>query len=200
MHGPWESQTDHHAPLYKRPDETIENNADSAVNYWIENGLSPEKINLGIPLYGQTWTLGYSVDPEYQALAAKDPAGPPGPYVGLAGTLGYNEICEYINAGSWQSVEDPEHFNGPYAFSSSPPKGWVGYDDLVMASVKSQYVLDNKLGGAMVWDMSTDDFLNKCGDGPNPMMTTISEMVVDKGSRFVCYFPNWTIYRREINF
>jgi hypothetical protein len=50
----------------------------------------------------------------------------------------------------------------------------------------------------MVWDISTDDFHNKCGDGANPLMTTISDMVVTAGSRFICYFPNWATYRDGI--
>ena len=38
----------------------------------------------------------------------------------------------------------------------------------------------------MVWDMSMDDFRDNCGDGANPLMTTISEKVLDSGFRFVC--------------
>jgi hypothetical protein len=47
----------------------------------------------------------------------------------------------------------------------------------------------------MVWDISTDDFRNKCGGGANPLMTTISDKVMKAGSRFICYFPNWAYYR-----
>lgn len=193
MHGPWENQTDHHAPLYKRPGEVIDNNVDYIVNYWMQKGFPAEKINLGIPLYGQSWTLGYSVEPKPVTLGAGP--GAAGPWTREAGTLGYYEICLNIRNGGWEAVEDPEHLNGPYAFSSSAPKVWVGYDDINMAAVKSQYVLENQLGGAMVWDISTDDFRNNCGDGANPLMTTISETVLDAGVRFVCYFPNWAYYR-----
>ena len=52
MHGPWEPETaDHHAPLRKRSFETADNNVEYSVDYWINNGLSANKINLGIPLY-----------------------------------------------------------------------------------------------------------------------------------------------------
>ena len=30
-----------------------------------------------------------------------------------------------------------------------------------MAAVKAQYILDNKLGGGMFWDLPSDDFRNK---------------------------------------
>lgn len=193
MHGSWESETDHHAPLYKRPEETIENNADFIVNYCLQQGLSAEKINLGIPLYGNSWTLGESTKAEPLALGS-GPA-PPGPYTGESGMLGYYEICKSIRSDGWEVVNDPDQLNGPYAFSPTSPTAWVGYDDPAMAAIKSQYVLDNKLGGAMVWDMSTDDFRNTCGDGHNPIMKTISDIVVNRGARFVCYFPNWGFYR-----
>lgn len=38
-------------------------------------------------------------------------------------------------------------------------------------------------------------FFFKLDLGPNPIMTTISDIVTKKGARFVCYFPNWSIYR-----
>lgn len=198
MHGAWEPQTDHHAPLYKRDWETVDNNIDYIVKYWIDKGLSADMINMGIPLYGKSWTLGTSVEPDFQALGAGE--GVAGPFTGLAGTLGYNEICKYVKTDGWQSVDDPDQLNGPYAVSASNPKTWVSYDDTKMAGVKSQYVLDNQLGGAMVWDISTDDFHDRCGDGANPLMTTISQTVISNGSRFICYFPNWGYYRTGIVF
>ena len=197
MHGPWEPQTDHHAPLYNRSWETIDNNIDFIVNYWISKGLPANMINLGIPLYGKSWILGVSSEPKMQALAVGD-GGPGGPLTKTVGFLGYNEICNSIHVDGWESVDDPNQLNGPYAYSVSNPKTWVSYDDTKMAATKSQYVLDLNLGGAMVWDISTDDFHNKCGDGANPVMTTISDTVVTAGFRFICYFPNWATYRDGI--
>ena len=196
MHGNWENQTDHHAPLYKRSWETVDNNIDFTVNHLLTKGFPPSKINLGIPLYGQSWTLGISVKPEPVSMGAGP--GPAGPWTREAGTLGYYEICNSIRNEGWHAVEDPDQLNGPYAYSSGNPKTWVGYDDIKMTAVKSQYVIDNHLGGAMVWDISTDDFRNNCGDGANPLMTTISETALNAGVRFVCYFPNWGYYRPGI--
>ena len=196
MHGNWENQTDHHAPLYKRPWETIDYNVDFTVNHLLTKGFPPSKINLGIPLYGQSWTLGESVEPEPVSLGAGP--GPAGPWTSEPGTLGYYEICNSIRNEDWQAVEDPYQLNGPYAYSPSIPKVWVGYDDIKMTGIKSQYIIENKLGGAMVWDMSMDDFRDNCGDGANPLMTTISETALNAGIRFVCYFPNWGFYRPGI--
>jgi chitinase len=35
---------------------------------------------------------------------------------------------------------------------------WVGYDDPNSAAVKANYVVSNNLGGAMIWDLPSDDF------------------------------------------
>ena len=45
--------------------------------------------------------------------------------------------------------------NGPYAFHGTQ---WVGYDTVQSAKVKADYVNKRGLGGAMIWEMSTDDF------------------------------------------
>ena len=52
----------------------------------------------------------------------------------------------------------PTNKMGPYAHGGGQ---WVGYDDPAMAAVKAQYILDNKLGGGMFWDLPSDDFRNK---------------------------------------
>ena len=35
---------------------------------------------------------------------------------------------------------------------------WVGYDDPSSAVVKANYIVNNNLGGAMFWDLPSDDF------------------------------------------
>ena len=44
---------------------------------------------------------------------------------------------------------------GPYAYKGDQ---WVGYDTIDYVKEKAKYILDNELGGAMFWDLSTDDF------------------------------------------
>ena len=44
---------------------------------------------------------------------------------------------------------------GPYAYKGNQ---WVGYDSIEYVKKKAQYIIDKDLGGAMFWDLSTDDF------------------------------------------
>ena len=169
MHGSWETNADHHAPLYKRPFETANNNIDFIMKYWMKLGAAASKLVLGIPLYGKTWTLSST---QTNPPAPGSGAGAAGPITGEAGFLGYNEICTMIRNKALTEVKDPNNLMGPYAFSLAT-KLWVGYDDVAMAIVKSKYALSNGFGGAMVWDITGDDFNNACGAGTYPMMKAI---------------------------
>lgn len=170
MHGSWETQVNHHAPLYQRAYDTSTNNIDYVVNYYISKGYPASKIILGIPLYGRSWTLSSTTT---TPLAPASGAGAQGTYTREAGLLAYYEICANVKSAGWQVFQDSTGAAGPYSVSPTSPKIWVGYDDAAMATKKAQYVLAKGLGGAMVWDVSMDDFRNTCGAGANPVMTAI---------------------------
>ena len=173
MHGPWEDTTDNHAPLYRRAfeEENSTLNIDYIINYYIQQQLPKEKINLGIPVYGQTWTLS-STNTDVGASAYG--AGHAGPITNSSGILAYSEICSYIKNNGWTVVQDPNKQTGPYAYSPDPVnKTWVGYDDIEMVKIKAEYATNLGLGGVMVWEMSQDDFGNHCNQGANPLIRAI---------------------------
>ena len=80
-------------------------------------------------------------------------AGTRGPITGEAGNLGYMEICMKVKNEGWKVVDDA---NGPYAYGSG--NQWVGYDTIKSVTRKAEYVKTKGLGGAMFWDLATDDF------------------------------------------
>jgi chitinase len=70
LYGFWDGQTGLNAPLYgkqARTDYPTIHNVDFAVNYWLDGGLKSEKINLGLALYGHSFTLADSSDTEVGA-------------------------------------------------------------------------------------------------------------------------------------
>lgn len=195
MHGQWEySVADHHAPLLQRPsDINAYSNIDFIIRYLIDTSITTpwdptpvpaidsNKINLGIPIYGRSWELsawgsGSTVPP-----CDANGGGAPAEYTGEKGFMAYYEIClNLLNKTSpWTKVVDPTHKIGPYAYSDTTPKQWVGYDDVEMIAIKTQYIFDHKLGGAMVWDIAMDDFTNVCGGGVNPLLNAIQKSVVN---------------------
>lgn len=57
-HGSWESRTGHVAPLYGRPDDTHpQYNTNYTIEYLTQRGAAREKLLLGVPFYGQSFTL-----------------------------------------------------------------------------------------------------------------------------------------------
>jgi chitinase len=171
FHGSWEKNTaDHHSPLYKRSGETTNLNTDSGISYWINKGMPASKITMGIPLYGRSWTLSSEITTP--PAPAQGP-GTAGHYTKEAGNMAYYEICRAISKEGWSVVRDPNQKIGPYAVSPTVPKMWVGYDDPDMAVIKTKYILSKGLGGAMLWDISMDDFRGTYGEGRNPVTSAI---------------------------
>ncbi|XP_072764970.1 chitinase-3-like protein 1 [Anoplolepis gracilipes] len=160
LHGSWETTTGINAPLYPREGESgdeLELNVDACVRFWLESGCAKEKLILGVPFYGRSFTLA---DKNQNGLGAPTRgAGAAGPYTQEPGTLGYNEICEFLKQGDWTVVRYSEH-SCPYAFKGDQ---WVGYDDVISLTEKTNYINSLNLGGAMLWSIETDDFFGHCG-------------------------------------
>ena len=126
------------------------------VRHWIKRGCPRSKLVVGIPTYGRSWTLSSSTSTAVGSPASG--AGSPGPVTKEGGFLAYNEICQKIQKGDLTKVSDPTNKMGPYAHGAGQ---WVGYDDPAMAGLKARYILDQKLGGGMFWDLPSDDFRNR---------------------------------------
>lgn len=144
LHGAWDHQTGHNAPLYDRNSDL---NVDSCVRYWLAKGCPKEKLVVGIPTYGRSFTLqtasnnglsALTVGPGHEGITAEK------------GTLGYNEIVN----NNWQR-QWIESQKVPYAYNGNQ---WVGYDDVRSVTEKSNYIVNKGLGGCMFWSIETDDF------------------------------------------
>lgn len=186
LHGSWDNQTGHNAPLYSGPaDKTShqkELNVDAIVNYWLRSGCPKDKLVLGIPLYGRSFTLENSSN---NGVGAPASAGIAGEFVAEQGFLAYNEICYNIKNKGWRKTWDNIQ-KVPYAVNGSQ---WVGYEDTQSIAYKLSYIKDKGLGGAMLWSigknlknnifwkkfnklicfLDTDDFNNFSGEGSFPL-------------------------------
>lgn len=174
LHGSWDSSIGINAPLYAGANDVTEIqkqlNVDSCIKYWISEGASSEKLILGVPLYGRSFTLS---NPDLTTPGSPH-SGPGlgGSYSNEPGNLGFNEICEQLS--SWTRVWDATQ-RVPYAYNGNQ---WVGYDDVESLTIKSNYIKKMKLGGAMVWSVETDDFKGFCGHGNFPLIRTLYNVVI----------------------
>lgn len=171
-HGSWEMQTGHVSPLYGRPsDKFPQYNTDYTMQLLVKNGATPEKLIMGIPFYGQTFTLTESFNSIVgEGIPASGP-GEPGEFTKQPGMLAYYEICQRIRKNKWLSGRDPSHKSGPFAVFKNQ---WVGYEDPASVEAKARYALNYGFGGIAAWTIDLDDFQNRCCSETFPLLKAIN--------------------------
>lgn len=172
LHGSWDGKTGINAPLYARSDDNQQLSVDAAVNYWLNNGCPREKLIVGVPLYGRSFTLN---DPQNNGINAPASAGQAGQFVPEGGFLGYNEICFDLSRNGWTRDWDDTQ-KVPFAYKGNQ---WVGYDDEKSLGFKLSYIKNKGLGGVMFWSIETDDFSNLCGGGNFPLLSMAKRVMVN---------------------
>lgn len=101
--------------------------------------------------------------------------------------LAYYEICSRLKnkkwrhgsgktpgmfRNTWTSYECYEYcFLGPSAYYKNQ---WVGYENTESIFAKGEYILQSGYGGATMWTIDLDDFLNRCCSEPFPLLKTIN--------------------------
>jgi chitinase len=153
LHGAWDRKTGINAPLYSSDELSV----DSCVKFWLAQGCPKEKLVVGIPLYGRSFTILDTISYDIGQPAS---AGKPGKFIRSADTAGflpYNEICSNLKNKGWTRMFATNE-KAPFAYRDDQ---WVGYDDLQSVNLKIDYILSNQLGGAMFWSIESDDFGRK---------------------------------------
>jgi chitinase len=91
------AHTSINAPLQRESNQPVsmETVADNVARV-LDEGCSPEKVILGIPTYGRTYTLRNAS--KNDVGAAVEGAGDAGPYTLSNGSLGFNEVRQQAEA------------------------------------------------------------------------------------------------------
>lgn len=166
LHGGWERTTGLHSAMYRSSLDNTPLNVHDSVRLLLDKGVAKDKLIVGIPAYGRSFRLA---DPNRNGVGA--------PASGLA-TPKFFEICPRVNSRSLTYVfENTQRV--PYAFAGTE---WIGYDDVRSVTEKANYIKSNGLGGAMFWDIDSDDYNNVCGFGRYPLISTVYNIIVGGGS------------------
>ncbi|KAF3334363.1 chitinase-3-like protein 1 [Carex littledalei] len=136
------------APLY---DMSSHYSASYGIISWLDAGLPPCKIVMGLPLFGRSWILRNK---------AKNELGSPIVAAGLkqkmsnhTGLMAYSEIAN-ISKDSSVSVSYDNRSVAAYLFSSST---WVSFDSFEVVHEKVMFALQYRLLGYFVWPINFDD-------------------------------------------
>ncbi|XP_071638896.1 probable chitinase 10 isoform X3 [Temnothorax longispinosus] len=177
-HGEWDKRTGHVAPLYYHPDDEMYYdemyylNANYSINYWISKGAPPRSIVMGTPLYGRSFSLAASS--VHGLNAPTYDGGEAGEATNETGFLSYYEICERTLKKGWTVVQDKDRRIGPYAYKGLQ---WVSFDDAQQIKLKAELIKKLGLGGGSVWALDLDDFNNRCGCEPSPLLRTMNRVL-----------------------
>ncbi|XP_062400974.1 acidic mammalian chitinase-like [Sardina pilchardus] len=165
FHGSEEGLTNHHSPLYSGEHQTGESlyyNVNSAILYWKEQGAPVEKLLMGFPTFGRSFLLTSTVTGLGAPTRSSTVAGP---YTQEIGLWSNYEICSFLKGAT---VEWIDNQRVPYAVKG---RGWVGFDNQTSYYYKVQYLMEHKLGGAVVWTLDLDDFSGEfCSQGSSPLI------------------------------
>ncbi|XP_030567425.1 chitinase-3-like protein 2 [Drosophila novamexicana] len=145
------------APLFARPMEhsimgTF--NINYTVHWWLQNGLEPKRLVIGLPTYGHSFTL---VSP----LNAR--IGAPASGFGKCGRLGFttlSETCECAKSYLAPNYTYDNYTCSPYLNSLQE---WISYESTKSIACKAKYVKSLNVGGLMIFSLNTDDLKNNCG-------------------------------------
>lgn len=174
--GGWEDKTGHNAPLFKNKDETTTDeppsfiksryNCHAAVQGYVSAGAPRSKLVLGLGLYGRGW------QGKHPLLSTKSfifsSTG-----VTDSSLNGFSQSASrQAPLGTWENgVFDYDHLKKSYIptytrywdeqskvpFLYNQSTGiWISYDDSQSIEIKSNYIKQEKLAGAMFWELSSD--------------------------------------------
>ena len=136
----------HHANLYPHPADTKQRSVDGAVRDFIAAGVPPAKLVVGVPFYGRAW-----------AGIEGDGTGPyqPGSRPTERIDTKYSSLAEtLINKGGFVRMWDSQA-QAPYLWNKDT-RTFISYDDPESLRLKSAYIRDKGLAGAMFWEYSND--------------------------------------------
>ncbi|EDW31122.1 GL20757 [Drosophila persimilis] len=190
FHGKWEKETGHNAPLYAPSSDSEwrkQLSVDNAASLWVKLGAPKEKLVIGMPTYGRSFTLANT--DKHGPNAPASAGGREGVYTKESGFLAYYEICEMLLNGAVYVWD--EEMKVPYLVDGDQ---WVGFDDERAIRNKMQWIKSNGFGGAMVWTIDMDDFKGEvCGGNVKyPLIGAMREELLGISRGKEAKDVNWT--------
>nr|CAD7394198.1 unnamed protein product [Timema cristinae] len=172
FHGQWERQVGHNSPLFPLESTTSYQKkltVDFSAREWVKQGAPKEKLMIGMPTYGRSFTL---IDPtKFDIGAPASGGGVAGKYTGEAGFMSYYEVCDFLHAENTTLVWDNEQ-QVPFAYRKDQ---WVGFDDERSLKTKMSWLKEEGFGGIMIWSVDMDDFRGHCGTGKYPLINAMRQ-------------------------
>ena len=126
---------------------------DYGVKLWSEGMGGAQKLVLGLATYGRTQKFTSN---DHRIGAPTQGPGWEGQYTLEAGYLSYFEILSAFPKQHW-------HYNeiGKFMYATDCRNTIVQFDDECTLTAKANYAIQNDMYGVMVWEVASDQSLNK---------------------------------------
>ena len=132
------------SPLYDHGDPTSpRRNLHAAVEAVVARGMPRSKLVAGVPFYGRGWSGVEASQPWATGTGSLRVGG----YRVIADT--FLKSADYVRY--WDDVAKV-----PWLYNAGR-KEWITYEDPYSIQLKAEYVVAQKLAGAMFWELSNDD-------------------------------------------
>lgn len=136
------------APLYSKSSHF---SASYGVISWLDAGVPPCKLVMGIPLFGRSWFLRNKAKNGLGAPTAA--AGTKQRKSNQTGIIAYAEIEEYLKLDSTVVTFDNQSV-AEYFYSGDL---WVSFDSAWVVQKKMEFAVRSQLLGYFLWTISFDD-------------------------------------------
>ena len=134
----------HHTALYSTPQQ--ERSVDWCVRYLLDQGVPPRKIIVGAAFYGKMYATNDSTNNGLHQPGKR-----------IATSASFKNFSVQLSADSGWVHHWDDVAKAPYAYNAGK-KIFITYDDKRSVELKTKYVIDNKLGGIMFWQLGQDTF------------------------------------------
>lgn len=134
-------QTGHQANLFSANDETTPFDTLTAVKYYISEGVAPQNIVLGMPIYGRAF----------------DATGGAGlPFIGVGPGNWEPGVYDFKSLPLNGAKEQYDSKLGASYSYDATKKEFISYDNIAVVNQKAAWIQKMELGGAMWWESSAD--------------------------------------------
>ena len=145
-YGSWSNITGHNANLYNNSRRGSDMSTDKSIRAYLNAGIPPEKIMLGVAFYGKTWN-GVSPGSSEPGLFQS--------YTTYGTEPGWTTIKSYLKDGSGYTRYWDNAAKAPFLYNATN-KRWVTYSDGEQMKHLANYAKEKKLGGVFAWEYSQD--------------------------------------------
>jgi chitinase len=137
----YSTETGHHTALYSRSEQ--KESTDNCVQYLIKLGIPRDKLVIGTAFYGRSWE---NVEADNNGLYKSGK---------FKSFIDYRRLATDATPQKGFAYYWDDLAKAPYLYNSAE-KLFVTYDDKRSITLKTQYVIDQKLDGIMFWELTCD--------------------------------------------